>query len=101
MLRVPVAGAVVQFENGDDEDYIEEARRPYQSRMTLKDLRKRNVADKAAAGGQPSSVGLSVVDGPLCDPGCHSRLCPTGRPGPARRPEEEEGPPAAQSAGPF
>ena len=55
----PVVGAVVQFEGDDDEEYIEEARSPYQSRMTLKDLRQRNAADKAA--GQCSGdVGLSV-----------------------------------------
>ena len=56
----PVAGDVVQFEDDDDEEYIEEARRPYQSRMTLKeDLRKRNAADKAA-GQCHGDVGLSV-----------------------------------------
>ena len=69
-------------------DYIEEAWRPYHSRMTLKELRKRNAADKAA-GQCRGDKGLSIdslttiVDelsyrqpppvpppsGPLCHPG--------------------------------
>ena len=55
----PVVGTVVQFEGDDDEEYIEEARRPHQSRMTLKDLRQRNAADKAA-GQCRGDVGLCV-----------------------------------------
>ena len=56
----PVVGTtVVPFEGDDDEEYIEEARRPHQSRMTLKDLRQRNAADKAA-GQCRGDVGLCV-----------------------------------------
>ena len=55
----PVVGALIQFEDDDEEEYIEEARRPLQPRMTLKDLRKRNAADKAA-GQCRGDVGLSV-----------------------------------------
>ena len=50
-----------QFADDDNEEYIEEARRPYRARMTLKDWRQRNAADKAA--GQCRGDCALYVDG--------------------------------------
>ena len=61
---VIVGAVVVQFEEGDnDEEYIQEARRPNQSRMILKDLlrqQRNNAADKQG-GRRPASAVVTLV----------------------------------------